>query len=119
MDKYTLKPRITFTGNEENLDVVYIGSMDHNLYAINAENGQEIWRFSAGEAFESSPTVSDDVVYIRCMDQNLYAIDAISGEGKWKYQVEGRKSSPPVIIDGVVYFQVLFGDIFALIPPDL
>jgi len=42
--------------------VVYVGSMDSNLYAIDAMTGKEKWRFKTGNHVYSSPVVSITVM---------------------------------------------------------
>src|SRR2546430_16522271 len=44
--------------------IVYIGSKDHTLYALDARTGAEIWSYTTGGAIYSTPTVVNDVVYI-------------------------------------------------------
>jgi len=56
--------------------IVYFGSNDHNLYALNATSGQQKWFFQTGGRVRSSPTVINDVVYVGSEDGNLYAIFA-------------------------------------------
>src|SRR2546421_8738157 len=53
--------------------IVYIGSKDHTLYALDARTGTEIWSYTTGGAIYSTPTVVDDVVYIGSPGANLYA----------------------------------------------
>ncbi len=59
--------------------VVYIGSMDHNLYAFRADGcGKEacppLWSASSGALIaSSSPAVANGVVYIGSTDGKLYA----------------------------------------------
>ncbi|MBN1234223.1 MAG: PQQ-binding-like beta-propeller repeat protein [Candidatus Coatesbacteria bacterium] len=55
--------------------VVYVGSFDTNLYAINCSDGTLKWRYKTGGTVSSSPCVSDGVVYIRSNDKYLYAIE--------------------------------------------
>ena len=45
-------------------EVVYIGSYDDKVYALNASNGNEIWNFTTGGNVRSSPAVSNGVIYI-------------------------------------------------------
>ena len=68
--------------------VVYIGSTDHRLYAIDAETGKEIWHFEAGAGILSTPLVSDGMVYIGACDNKFYAIDTVNGEEKWHFEAE-------------------------------
>jgi hypothetical protein len=56
--------------------VVYVGSRDNHLYAVNAEDGTERWRFATGGEISSSPAVVDGVVYVGSSDGNLHALGA-------------------------------------------
>ena len=52
--------------------VVYIGSFDSNVYALNARTGHKIWQFATGNAIEhSTPAVYHGVVYIGSDDNNV------------------------------------------------
>jgi outer membrane protein assembly factor BamB len=65
--------------------VVYIGSGDQNVYALDAATGAVKWTFATGDVVHASPAIADGVVYIGSWDRNLYAIDAVSGRERWKY----------------------------------
>jgi outer membrane protein assembly factor BamB len=83
--------------------VVYIGSWDHKLYAIDAITGKEKWRFATGNLIFSSPAVADGVVYVGSDDKNLYAINAVTGKEKWRFTTGKVVFSSPTVVDGVVY----------------
>ena len=44
--------------------VVYVGSNDGNLYALNASTGAKLWSYPTGAAVASSPAVANGVVYV-------------------------------------------------------
>lgn len=44
--------------------VVYIGSADGNVYALNAVNGTKVWSFETGNPVTSSPAISGGIVYV-------------------------------------------------------
>jgi len=46
-----------------------------NLYALDAETGQELWRYETGGVVYSSPAVSEGTVYVGSKDNNLYALE--------------------------------------------
>ena len=41
------------------LGVVYVGSEDSNLYALNATTGAKLWNYTTGKAVLSSPAVAN------------------------------------------------------------
>merc|ERR1712195_451123 len=88
--------------------VVYVGSDDNSLYAVNASTGSKIWSFATRGAVGSSPTLSSDgkVVYIGSYDNNLYAVNASTASKIWTFANGNQAESSPVLSsDGkVVYF---------------
>src|SRR5215469_17531921 len=57
---------------------VYVGSSDHNLYALDAASGALRWKFATGGRVTSSPAVAAERVYFASYDSKLYALDAAS-----------------------------------------
>src|SRR6476659_3716762 len=56
--------------------VIYFGSDDHNLYAVDASTGRQNWKFSTLGPVPSTPAVAGGVVYFASYDGKLYALDA-------------------------------------------
>ncbi len=71
--------------------IVYIGSEDSNLYAVNAETGALIWKFKTGGQVSSSPAVYKQTVYFTSYDGHCYAVDVITGKEKWNFKTGGEK----------------------------
>ena len=65
-----------------------VGVKDVHLYAVDAQTGQEKWRFATGGAVFSSPAVADDVVYFGSADAGFYAVDAASGSEIWRFDAQ-------------------------------
>jgi len=67
--------------------VVYVGSWDRNLYAIDAATGNKRWAFETGQdtviynqvGINSSAAVSNGIVFFGARDGHFYAVDARSG----------------------------------------
>jgi outer membrane protein assembly factor BamB len=53
--------------------VVYVGSQDNNVYALNAKTGAKLWSFTTGSSVTSSPAVANGVVYVGSYDGKVYA----------------------------------------------
>lgn len=71
-------------------DLIFIGSSDKNVYAIDLKNGQQVWAYPATDGIEAAPCVVEGLVFIGSSDGFLYALDAKDGSLKWKYQTEGQ-----------------------------
>lgn len=84
--------------------VVYVGSRDYNIYAIDADTGEKVWSFQTGSWVESSPAVVDGVMYCGSNDGHLYALDAATGMELWSFRAKYPIRSSPAIANGVVYF---------------
>jgi outer membrane protein assembly factor BamB len=83
--------------------VVYVGSFDDNVYALNATTGVLVWKYATGGDVESSPAVAGGVVYVGSIDENVYALNATTGALVWKYATRGYVDSSPAVSGGVVY----------------
>jgi outer membrane protein assembly factor BamB len=104
--------------------VVYVGSVDHKLYAFDTAGATgcsgaapkscvPMWTAATGGILQSSPAVVDGVVYVASDDSKLYAFDAAgvrncSGTPKtcsplWTATTGGSVSSSPAVVNGVVY----------------
>jgi outer membrane protein assembly factor BamB len=83
--------------------VVYVGSDDHYVYALNAANGAFVWSYKTGGSIDSSPTVDSGVVYIGSEDHKVYALNATTGGKIWSYGTDDEVESSPAVVNGVVY----------------
>jgi outer membrane protein assembly factor BamB len=97
--------------------VLYVGSDDGNLYALDARTGRERWRFSAGLGIASSPAVVGGTVYVGAGDATtravVAAVDAATGRERWSRDVEGPVAASPVVADGALYVGTNAGILYA------
>jgi outer membrane protein assembly factor BamB len=68
--------------------VVYIGSLDGHLYAIDQDTGKEKWNFKSSRPIASSPTVDRGTLYFVSTAGALVAIDCATGKPKWVFAAE-------------------------------
>ncbi len=83
--------------------LVYVGSDDAGLYALNATTGQVVWKTITGAAVRSSPAVAGGAVYVGSDDKAVYALDAATGAVRWKTTTGASVGSSPAVANGVVY----------------
>ena len=85
--------------------LVYVGSYDHRLYALDAVTGEVRWSFDAGERISGSASVIGDVVYTSTLARvpsrgRTFGLDARTGRRLLTFP-DGRYS-PAVGIDGML-----------------
>ena len=83
--------------------VLYIGSTDHYLYAINVADGSLKWRFATDHEVHSPPLVADGIVYFGSRDGAVYAISANTHALVWKVPTLDEVRSQPRLVDHVLY----------------
>jgi len=84
--------------------ILYIGSDDNRIYALDASTGVQIWNFTTGDKIGwSSPAVADGIVYIGSNDKKLYALNASTGAHLWNYTTGDVISSSPTVANGILY----------------
>ncbi|MCC6791774.1 MAG: PQQ-binding-like beta-propeller repeat protein, partial [Thermomicrobiales bacterium] len=101
--------------------VVYVGSYDGTLDAIDLLSGDVVWSYATGAAvpepnlqiplgITGSAAVANGVVYVGDADALVHAIDAASGEAIWTAEVDAAPNasiwSSPVILGDRLYVGV-------------
>jgi len=85
-------------------DMVFFGSNDNHVYALNKSSGNLIWNYSTGDDIRSSPAVAYDMVFIGSMDGKIYALNKSSGNLIWNYSVGAVDIvSSPAVANNIVY----------------
>jgi outer membrane protein assembly factor BamB len=70
---------------------VYVADIDsHTVRALDADDGQEIWHFTAGGRVLSPPTLSLGLAIFGSTDGLVYALRAADGELVWRFLAAPR-----------------------------
>jgi len=81
---------------------VYIASYNAGLFALNATNGDVIWKYDANGS--SSPAYDDQALYFPDSRGKVIAIEKGSGKLLWEYVLkEGTATSPIAVGDYLVF----------------
>ncbi len=84
--------------------MVYVGSNDNNVYALDGATGQKLWAFQAGGFVWSSPAIgADGTVYVGSFDNKVYALNGTTGQKLWEFQTGDWVVSSVIGADGTVY----------------
>ncbi|HEY0231088.1 MAG TPA: PQQ-binding-like beta-propeller repeat protein [Dokdonella sp.] len=118
--------------------LLYFGSDDGNVYAVDAASGRQRWKHATGGPVAASPAVAGGTVYVGSYDGKFYALNARTGVTKWKFATAGERRfeakglhgmqpaaqtiadpydvflSSPVVGANAVYFGSGDGNVYAL-----
>ncbi len=66
---------------------VFVASIDaHTVYALSADDGRQIWRFTAGGRIDSTPTIHKGRVIFGSADGWVYNLSAADGALAWRFR---------------------------------
>lgn len=63
-------------------DKIYFGSLDRNIYALNARTGELLWKHEMEGRIKTSPVIWGRYLLVPSEDRNLYAFGPISQENE-------------------------------------
>jgi len=89
-------------------DLLVVGSLEGDVYALNAQDGSQKWHVKVSDEVIARPAIASGVVVVRAIDGRLTGLDANDGSQKWVYDqsvppLSLRGTSSPVIIGDAVY----------------
>ena len=94
--------------------IVYFGSHDKNVYAVNLTDGTEEWRFTTGGAVAGKPLLFNGLVVIGSFDKNLYGLEAESGVKSWELAGDNWFWAGAVANGSTIFAPNMDGNIYAV-----
>jgi outer membrane protein assembly factor BamB/tRNA A-37 threonylcarbamoyl transferase component Bud32 len=70
-------------------DVLYIGSYDSNLYALNVADGAFLWKYPTEGGIASTPYIHEDAILVGSEDGSLYAVSRQTERLLWACRTNG------------------------------
>jgi len=85
---------------------IFIGTPSRFVYSLDAETGEEIWKYEIGAAISGAPVYDDNKIYVGQQggEDDFYCLDAKTGKLIWKQNI------------GWVWGSAAVGDGFVFIP---
>jgi outer membrane protein assembly factor BamB len=83
----------------QELKFLFVGGMDNAFYAIDASNGQLLWKYECGGPIKTPAVAKDSTVYVKTEEGALFALNVIplhnvSDLGSWRRDGERRWKIP-------------------------
>ncbi|MFZ5967829.1 MAG: PQQ-binding-like beta-propeller repeat protein [Bacillota bacterium] len=104
--------------------IVYIGSDDDCLYALDIQSGKEIWKYQTKGDIRSTSCINKDYIFFLSEDGNLYTLNKHIGEKRWHFSSGDRitknelteviVAGSPAVENETVFFGSYDGHMYAL-----
>ncbi len=103
--------------------IVYLGTRDGRVLALNASSKEQIWQWPDSDTSRSliytTPIVDGESVYVGTYSGEVYALNTADGDDAWVYPEKGAGYigavvARPVIANGIIYASSSDGKVYAL-----
>ncbi|NRF39923.1 PQQ-binding-like beta-propeller repeat protein [Pedobacter foliorum] len=106
-DQYDLIRSSPVVDMKSKVPIVYFGSSDGYIYALNAADGELIWKFKTNGIIRASPVLNNGKLYIGSWDTYIYALDQKTGKLVWKYKT--GEDDKVHLMEGIQASAVVYG----------
>jgi outer membrane protein assembly factor BamB len=95
--------------------LVYIGSRDYNIYAIDVEKGYCHWNRQFPLGWAMALACRDSILYVGTSDDDLMlAVDGRTGKELWRTDVKFNTFGACAFSESMLYFGTLMGKVYAM-----
>ena len=99
--------------------ILFVATGVAEVYALNAQTGETVWRETVSGPIRAAPTVAGARVYVVTIDNELYAMDVKTGKTDWKHtgisEIAGLLGgSAPAVQGNTVIVPYSSGELYAL-----
>jgi outer membrane protein assembly factor BamB len=89
--------------------MIYAGTADGFVYAIDRMTGRLRWRVRTGAAIQAV-LAGENWVLATSLDNFVYCLSPRNGTKVWRRQLAGRATAPPLVVNNHVLLAPLVGD---------
>jgi outer membrane protein assembly factor BamB len=94
--------------------LVFGCAWDGEVFAVDANDGAEVWRYESDNFWPSGVAISGGAVYFGTADGHAFALDEFTGQLLWSTSLDGWAISVPMCADGMVYIGTDGGSMYSL-----
>jgi len=98
-------------------DMVYFSDWAGNLFAVERQTGQQVWRFDPGAAdsrhvgSRSYIALENDILYYSTVeDRHMYGVNRRTGREVWSIETDGIVYGPRAVGDGISMYAEFVAD---------
>ncbi|MEE8404625.1 MAG: PQQ-binding-like beta-propeller repeat protein [candidate division Zixibacteria bacterium] len=95
-------------------DKVYLADYSGNVYALELDSGEVVWKNKLNARFWAAPALSDGVLFLGSTDGKFYALNSDNGEIVWEFSPGDVIRSSPIVVGDYVLFGTMSGILYSL-----
>jgi outer membrane protein assembly factor BamB len=100
---------------DTNCGCIYVASMDHKLYSLDALTGAKKWESDLGGALVGTPAIgTDGTLYAGTFGKEMIAMSTNDGSIKWRFATQDWVWSGPILVNNSLFFGDLSGYFYSL-----
>jgi outer membrane protein assembly factor BamB len=102
--------------NNESCTCIFVPSMDHHIYSIDAVTGEQKWKSEdLGGSVVGTPAWDENgTLYVGTFASEMLSINAENSAINWRMKTDGMVWGGPALLDGRLYFGDLKGSFYAV-----
>lgn len=93
--------------------LLYFGSWDRKVYALDVRTHKVVWTFSTGDEVKAAPAYQNGTLYFASYDNKMYAVDARTGKLQWSASGTANFYATPAVAYGRVFIGNTDGRVYA------
>ena len=93
--------------------LLYFGSWDNKMYAVNVDTHKAVWTFATGDEIKGGAAYQNGMLYFASYDNKVYAVDARTGKLRWSTSGTANFYATPTIAYGRVFIGNTDGRVYA------
>jgi outer membrane protein assembly factor BamB len=94
-------------------DLLYFGSWDKKMYAVDVNTHKAVWTFPTGDQVKAGPAYARGTLFFASYDNKVYAVDARTGKLRWSASGTANFYATPTIAYGRVFIGNTDGRVYA------
>jgi outer membrane protein assembly factor BamB len=91
-------------GVDPDAGVVYVGSDDRHVHALDAATGDRLWATNINGSIIGSVNVTPECVLVGSYDRHVYCLEKATGDVRWAVEGVGHATGGAVPHDGRVFY---------------
>ena len=95
-------------------DKVYLADYSGNVYALELDSGEVVWKNKLESKFWAAPALSGGLLYLGSTDGKFYALNSDNGEIVWEFSPGDVIRSSPIVVGDYVLFGTMSGILYSL-----